>query len=64
MYTFTLESTVSYLKLLLIIIYGFGIFLYMTGSQNSVNVLQRSQIFRRLAEDHVHVINYEINDHT
>jgi hypothetical protein len=35
----------------------------MMGSYNDVNVLQRSAIFFRLAEDNALVVRYEFNGH-
>jgi hypothetical protein len=35
----------------------------MEGSNNNINVLQRSSIFYRLAESNAREVHYEINDH-
>ena len=33
----------------------------MSGSHNNINVLQRSLVFDRLAEDNAPMINFEVN---
>jgi hypothetical protein len=40
------------------------VFFGIAKSQNDINLLQRSLVFGRIAEDHAPAINYEINGHT
>jgi hypothetical protein len=35
----------------------------MESSHNDINMLQRSQVFYRLAEDNAQVLHYEFNSH-
>jgi hypothetical protein len=44
--------------------YGFGIvFIWLSGSLNDINVLQRSHIFSQLVSDNAPSYNYTVNDY-
>jgi hypothetical protein len=55
----------SYLRPLLAKIYEFGILFFdMAGSHNDINVIQRSPVFRRLADGNALSVSFEVMDHT